>query len=330
MNTIVKKIICITAAIMLLAMAAVLPTSAVENRHFVEAKEIKTAPTLDGVITEAEWGSPIIDAAYTDPAFFYSSTLTAEQLPSNIKFYVCWDAENLYIGAQITDPKHANPHKELDIWYGDSLEIDICVSDTNQASRWRTNTGLSSVDNKVYSYVYNQPNMTFDGMIGDNANRVNSDYAGHSAAALKDNVVTYELVYPWNYYDIGNEIKDGHFLLVNFMIYIADGSLSAEGTSFPGTTYLGSLTYATKDNDGSTLFPLVKLVGDTSSTTEAATAEPVATVAKTTAATTEQTTEYVATTGPAAKSGCASEIAILPIGLVAASAGALVIRRKRK
>ncbi|MBQ8141187.1 MAG: hypothetical protein IJ038_05795 [Clostridia bacterium] len=326
MKKLLKIFVCAMTVIMLFSAVSV----SAADRHQLEAQYIGTAPTIDGVITEAEWGTPFIDASYTDTKFYYASTLYTAILPTNVKYYVRWDATNLYIGAQVTDATHSNPHVSKDIWYGDSLQIDICAKNDDQAARWRTNTGLSTADNKTYSWTYNKPNSAKTGL-----SNVNSARNGSAVVAREGTVTTYELTFPWSYYRSDATIKNDFSLLINFQLYLADGSLAADGTSFPGTTFLGSLTYGVKDGD-SVLYPLVTLKGapaDFTSTTTAATTTAAKTTAATTKATTTAATTAAATTTATeaeADSGCGSVIGVGTLAVTALVCGTVVSKKRRK
>lgn len=245
-----KWIGCLLAVVMLFTCAA---AASAEDRIEVAAKKIATAPTIDGVITEAEWGAPFVTLKPTDDEVMMGDgekEALMDKLPTDIKLYVRWDDNNLYVGAQVTDKTHFNTFTGNSIWEGDSFELDFGVSTANQAARWRTNTGLSTADNKTYSYIYGKPNAALDGVDGFDADR-----KGEAKVARSGDVTTYELTFPWkDYAPTDADIKEGYSLILNFQFHIADGSTGADNSK-----YLGCIRYGTPDADNKVQYPLIKL-----------------------------------------------------------------------
>jgi hypothetical protein len=186
----------------------------------VSAEKITVAPTLDGSVTESEWGKPFFEGnPKNSDKFYIAETTRAAAIPENIKFYVRWDDKNLYVAAVVTHKVYFNNLNGSQIWQGDSLELDIAGSAENQKWRWRTNTGLATTDNGVYSFVYGTPNATGNGVEGTELPWVdNSVLYGRSAAALNGKTVTYELAFPWEYYGRYFKVKEGLKIAINLSI----------------------------------------------------------------------------------------------------------------
>ena len=128
-------------------MAFALPASAAAGDPLViQAEKITIAPTLDGKISSGEWGTPIFsgDPTKSRDKIYYSDATNTALIPTNIKMYLRWDDTNLYFAAVVTETSHWNDHTGFDCWKADSIQVDICVSDKNQAARWRTNTAVST------------------------------------------------------------------------------------------------------------------------------------------------------------------------------------------
>lgn len=138
--------------------------SADTQRLELKAARVDTAPTIDGVITQQEWGDPIFDGSPKDSSlFFIPESVKDELIPTNIKIYLTWDDDCLYIAAEVTETLHWNGNVGADCWMGDGVQIDICVNNTNQSSKWRTNTAHSTVDGNTYAYVNSVPDAAQEG-----------------------------------------------------------------------------------------------------------------------------------------------------------------------
>ena len=258
-----KKYLAVIVCIIIVASLFALPSSAADNsRHQVTAKQILTPPTLDGVVSDAEWGAPFVNAAATDPLFVSSSTNNALK-PSNIKIYTRWDYDYLYVAAVVEETSFFNDYQGPAIWMGDSFEVDISVSTGSQTVRFRTNSAYSATAGRAYSYVYGKPNGNWSATDGCEIER--TDALGSGKAAIVYNAekstVTYEYSFAWDYlYVFPEDLAAGYEMLINYQFHLADGSVSPDSNN----TYLGCVNYGTKDADGKTLYPLVKLERDPS------------------------------------------------------------------
>lgn len=267
------------AAAILMAIMLVTASGLADAQNIkIEAKNIENAPTLDGIISEGEWGEPIFSGSPLDEnaPFFIPESINKELIPTDIKIYVTWDNECLYVAAVVTDPLHWNGNVGADCWMGDGLQIDICVNDTNKKSKWRTNTAYSTVDGNTYAYVNSVPNAAQDGyeFAGDPPKTDAPYYYGCAKASLNGNTVTYETSYPWVLYGNRATIEAGHSVLVNIAFYVADGT---KGEGEGATTYLGYIAYG-NSVDGKINYPLLVLDDQTVSghlpQDQAPTAEP--------------------------------------------------------
>ena len=256
-----RKVISCLLATVLLVFCIVPITASAADPLTIEAEKITIVPTLDGTITEKEWGKPFYDGdPSADSVMILPADIKSSIVPKNIKLYVRWTDSDLYIGAVVEHQTYFNNYTGSKIWEADSFELDICVDSTNQAARWRTNTGYSTTDGKTYSYVYGIPNNSKDGVDGTELVRSKGRGTGVSVAGLKDKTVTYEMSFPWSYFGAGATIKTGHSLKVNFQFYLADGTKSS--TYFENSTYLGSVYYGNKDGNNKGQYPVVKLIAE--------------------------------------------------------------------
>ncbi len=139
-----KRILSIflTVLMILPVFAGVFPVSAVDafNVDEVEAKYFDVKPVIDGYISEAEWGSPVVLAEQGNaqtvggqspfPNRFFAARNgggydTSESYMSYL-LWLSWDENYFYIGAKVNDPDgHSNNNGRGEIWDGDALQVRI-------------------------------------------------------------------------------------------------------------------------------------------------------------------------------------------------------------
>jgi len=255
-----KRILSVFLLVALLAVCTVpvsMSVSAAE-RISIKSEKITIAPTIDGKITQKEWGKPFVSDDPANNSQFYATSGVDEKLfPDKIELYIRWDDTNLYVGGIVTDSNYYNDYTNVSLWMGDSFAVDICVSEDNSDSRWRTNSAFSTRDNKTYSYLYGVPNANKDGIVIRETPRTQSAGNGYTVATKEGNTVTYEMVFPWSFYGADATIKVGHKIAVNFQFHLADGSKGEDDS-----TYLGYLIYATKDGNDKRMFPSIELIAE--------------------------------------------------------------------
>ncbi|HHE73293.1 MAG TPA: hypothetical protein ENL34_13545 [Chloroflexi bacterium] len=115
------------------------------NGGIIFAYQVETPPAIDGQLNE--WASHVYDIFYEayDPE--------ARELRGNLsgpydldgRFYIGWDADNLYLGIEITDDAHVQIEGGRYLYKGDDVEIQI---DTNLSGDFY-DSSLSSDDGQV-------------------------------------------------------------------------------------------------------------------------------------------------------------------------------------
>ena len=332
------RLLIIVQAIVVLMSTVTLVNAEDSSALEITAKKINTPPTIDGVISEGEWGEPFFDGDCSDERIVKPTSLPSSLFPTHLTIYVRWDETNLYVASQVTDPSYFNSHVGIDIWKGDSFAVDICVDPELQFVRWRTNTGYSTTHNLTYSYVYGIPNPSWTGINGLEIERGPELETGNSAASLSGNVATYELTFPWSYFKALYTVKPGSRVAVNFQNHIANGD---KGTD---STYLGYIRYGTVDANGAAVYPIVILAEEdgsvpTEALTEAPTEEPTQ---SSTEAPTQASTENIASateskqsdapidTDAAKSTGCGAVVQLGAVGLSVALCGCAFAVKKKK
>ncbi|MBQ4066702.1 MAG: hypothetical protein IJD22_03550 [Clostridia bacterium] len=153
-----KTISLVLIAIMLLSCVAfAVPASAkatAENIAYVDALYFETAPTIDGYVSEAEWGEATftinaLDCATIDDTttwyeFFYNRiSATNRDDYSNFSYTVWlrWDLNKFYIAAKVKDPdSHSLKSGTTNTWNGDAIQTRIDKNGANAVTNGGTFT----------------------------------------------------------------------------------------------------------------------------------------------------------------------------------------------
>jgi len=216
-----KRTLSLILSVMLVAMCFIaLPVNAEEvaRRHdIVYARTFTKAPTIDGVVTEAEWGAPSRANIKDDGSygFTFSQRITSDTLGlwasekadpnQSFDLWIRWDKSNFYLAIKTPDKKHINIHaadaeKQGLIWNGDAIQF---VFDYDGNS---TMQGLDFPNNKTWGS--NTNNIAF-AVSTDGKTQSKYGWSGPFAAAnngqntksvIKNDgsYTTYEISIPWN------------------------------------------------------------------------------------------------------------------------------------
>ena len=90
------------------------------NRGVIFAYLLRTPPTIDGRLDE--WAGHVYDVPYKvyDPKGSWSNRSDLYG-----RFYIGWDADNLYLGVEVTDDVHVQTQSGLLLYRGDDVEVQI-------------------------------------------------------------------------------------------------------------------------------------------------------------------------------------------------------------
>ncbi len=232
-----KSISLVIVAVMLFAAIAVaIPTSAAsaKNIDYVQAQYFTSAPTIDGYISEAEWGEYTVMVEATDcetkdgssPWKFFLYWRTGDKNDYSSWYYYLWlrwDENYFYIGLKNYDPDiHSLKNGTTNTWDGDALQTRIDPMGPNAAVQGQEFTvtgdlkkpwsGEKTVPDFLFGYVeiaggFSEAweNSANKGMtsFSDNALGVSktvvapagSDYSTDTKAGI----TTYEIAIPWAY-----------------------------------------------------------------------------------------------------------------------------------
>ncbi len=164
-----KKLLSLAlVAVMLFAVVAgVIPANAANafNIDEVEAKYFDVKPVIDGYISEAEWGAPVVLAEQSNaqtvngqsptPNRFFATAngggYDAASLSMSYMLWLSWDENYFYIGAKVNDPDgHSLRNGRGETWDGDALQVRIDPEGANAFSYGEEFYPEDSTDHKPW------------------------------------------------------------------------------------------------------------------------------------------------------------------------------------
>ena len=332
-----------------------------------------TGIKIDGVVSEGEYACAPIEVNEKSEGMTwldwtkegFPEEEIPEILPYSIKYYVTYDAEALYVAAEIVEASlYTSCSQVKDIWGLDSLEIDISVdacgdipagtySQSSMLDRirvtyalWDDGSGALTPVGICYtpsSYGTYQVNDEMDG-------------EGYMITRNEDKqLTTYEMKFYWEDLYMDNKVPGNVFM--NFQLhlgdgryleYVQDGYIGCLG----GLRYAGRLTSeeAAELGTDKTMAPHIfnltdaaKLNGDapadtTAAETNAATEAPTEEPGDETAAPAPDVTDTgsgaatevgtSAQTQAPAEKGCGAVVSMSAVAVLAAAAAAVALKKK--
>lgn len=125
-----KRIICAALVCMMLAAMVAVPASAAQSNVDANALKFTAQPTIDGVISEEEWGAPTLTVKANEAAVKEDAELGVNQFNTYFEyaeggiqdplllekmaydFWLRYDDDYFYIAVKVNDPNgHAAPNK---------------------------------------------------------------------------------------------------------------------------------------------------------------------------------------------------------------------------
>ncbi len=121
----------------------------------------KTAPTLDGVITEKEWGEVVWDVKPSNTLTSYAQ-FDKNAYDSLAKVYMTYDAEYLYLGVVVDTPRHENPVTSAtasSMWKYTCIQVNVASLDRDtdyMKAHWdhANDAGTAAKANVIRQYGY--------------------------------------------------------------------------------------------------------------------------------------------------------------------------------
>lgn len=193
-----KRILASLLAVMLIC-SMIMVVSAERPNEETEVLKFTTAPNLDGVITEAEWGKANVHVDIDQKTTTFTDKDGADE-DSSYDLWLRWDANYYYVGVVAPDEAHALAASEGSLWNGDAIQMGFDPNGPNSSedplSPW-------TIDDET-GYT----NMAF-GLVSGEGNTLSSwawqgPCAGGQVEGAKYNIkrdngnTTYEIAIPWS------------------------------------------------------------------------------------------------------------------------------------
>jgi hypothetical protein len=216
-----------------------------------------TPITLDGKISDGEWNADVIEITVGDPGVNWMNWSVnfpddeiSEIIPYHIRYYVTYNQEGLYVGAEITEPSHYCPDGSYEnLWTHDCLEVDVSTdannaiaegdySESDMLDRVRTAFALvEDGESDPYSVGYCYTASSY-GLYQASSYPLDEDTY---CMGREEQVTTYEIFFPW--LDLYCEEEPPAEVYINLQLHIADDRYSeycADGYN----NCLGGIRYA--------------------------------------------------------------------------------------
>ena len=328
--------------------------------------------TIDGVVSEDEYACTPIEVDKDSEGMTFLDWTKAgfpeeelpEILPYSVKYYVTYDAEALYVAAEIVEASlYTRCDNISEIWGLDSLEVDISAdayneipddtfSHSDMLDRVRSTYALWDDGSGALTPVglcYNTSTYSMYQELGD---------MGEYAITRDEDkqLTTYEMKYYWG--DLCMEDSVPEYVFINLQLHLGDGryldyvqdgyvsclgglryacQLTEEegreiGTDMAMAPHIFKLTDAAKLNgstdEGESATAAPETETPTEEVTEEITEAPTA-APETEAPTAEETTvETTADETDAPKSGCGSVVGFSAVSVAMAMAAAVALKKK--
>lgn len=202
-----KKLLVTLLAVMMIC--STLMVAYAKPNEVIDVPQFTTAPKLDGVITEAEWGKPTVHVVDEQPTTQFCEETEITEPVANLWFdlWIRWDATYYYIGIVSPDNTHALAAGEVNLWDGDAVQMGFDPKGPNFTG------DIASPWSEDYT------NMAF-GLVSGEGNILTSwawygPMAGGQVEGAKynikraNNATTYEIAIPWESLGLENGVKAG-------------------------------------------------------------------------------------------------------------------------
>ena len=225
------------AAMLLSTVAMAIPANAWGDRVFTDdviALLFTSPPTIDGYISEAEWGDVTVNVAKCDAATVESTSVVNNRFfyakpgydDTNLRYdlWLRWDAKYFYIGVKVRDPDgHSLRASRANTWNGDALEFrvdylgpnsasmgfEFYFSDTEDGKPWECGAVLPDIMVGYaqildgFTEVYDATNQTgltaYDAPAKGAVKAVAAPAGETYSPDTQRGFTTYEIALPWNY-----------------------------------------------------------------------------------------------------------------------------------
>ncbi len=314
-----RKILAVLLAAVMLCSLIVSVSAEIPNEE-VEALKFTTAPKLDGVITEAEWGKATVVVKESQATTQYVDSYGVDEDEANLYFnlWLRWDETYYYIGVTAPDTTHGLAKSEGSLWNGDAIQMGFDPE------------GPNSTDDKEDPWSGDYTNMAF-GLVSGEGNTLsswawsgpceNGQVEGAKYNIKRDNgITTYEIAIPWDSIGVEQAKVGDIYGAVIARVLCDDEESGYNGWISWGTGILGRSSVDEDVMCGSNGIRL-----SATSATGAAAATTTTTTTTTPAASTTTATTTTTTAPVTADAGIITAL----ITMVASAGAALSIKKRR-
>ncbi|MBE6688382.1 MAG: hypothetical protein E7588_03770 [Ruminococcaceae bacterium] len=320
-----KKLLAVLLAVMMLCSMAMVVNAEIPNEE-VEVLQFTTAPKIDGVITEAEWGKPTVKVTPEQATTEYRDAHGVEEDEENIWFdlWLRWDANYYYVGMYLPDTYHALAASEGSLWNGDVVQMGFDPQ------------GVDVNDDLQNPWSEDYTNMSF-GLVSGEGNTLSSwaffspVCEGEPVSGAKYNVkrdkgfTTYEIAIPWESLGVEGGVKVGDLFGATIARVMADNEEDGyNGWLSWGVAILGKGSVADEDLCGNNGLRI-----SATSATGAAAAGSATTSTTTTPATSNTPATSTGATGATAPVTADAGMIAALITMAASAGAALSIKKRR-
>lgn len=160
-----KKILAV-ALVCVMAAALAAPMSAGTKAESVEALYFNELPTIDGVVTEEEWGEVTVSVTPDSPSYYISDTaapIDPKDADNSMDVWFRWTEDYFYFAAICVDTNgHSLPAGDASLWSGDVIQFRYDFTPVefggDASTTWSTNACNAAIglltDGKVQAYDF--------------------------------------------------------------------------------------------------------------------------------------------------------------------------------
>ena len=245
-------------AIFCIATVFAMSTSSFAAEPQVNVEPAQKAPTIDGVLSEGEWGTLI-------QTLKVGEANTLHRLPDTHGFkkadiYVTYDANNFYVAVAAEYTDHSNTFIQTgDIWQGNAIQLMIAPTDKDPSNLYRNEIGFAMSTDGSKSSAFRWHPETRQGSLSGVTYKINRT----------GDITVYEVSMPWK--ALGTKLNVVNDISMYFSVTVNMG-LQSGASAFveycSGTIENDPISVA-KKTDGAPTLVLKKVEGATEESQEA-------------------------------------------------------------
>lgn len=171
---------------------------------------LPTAPTIDGVIAENEWGARTMELQNYQTATVPGG---AKKVPLNGDVYLAYDEEHFYCAIVAVYDDHQNSYADYDLWRGDAVQMQISANGTS--------------DRRSFCFALTDDGVPHGYQSGGHREVYTANATGGEFYVTRDeatNTTVYEIALPLSRFsDLGFPLQKGDTLAFSFAVHMNNG-----------------------------------------------------------------------------------------------------------